>query len=274
MGMRKTLAEGKVKRGDLFVRFLPRRHFTQPPIRLTGFHQIQTKFTSVNGQDSTNLPYDPKAPIAVQVHASIASSLHNLRTSDDPAQAESTYFDSLILHSPLPTLAATLEAWRACESHVPASIKHLGISNAPLPVLHALCDAARVKPAVVQNRFHRDTGYEGELRRFCRERGIVFQGFWTLTANPFLLKAGPVVALAKTATVEREVALYALVMGLRGVVVCNGTRTHMQEDLEGLASVREWAGAEAYEWENLVKKFKELVNDQDKKMAMARDDVV
>src|ERR1700675_3567710 len=38
---------------------------------------LQTKFTFKNGQDH-RLPYDPKAPIAVQVEQSFASSLEHL----------------------------------------------------------------------------------------------------------------------------------------------------------------------------------------------------
>ena len=52
-------------------------------------------------------------------------------------------------------------------------------------------------PAVLQNRFHAETGYDRELREFCRARGIIYQSFWTLTANPHLLTHETVRALAR-----------------------------------------------------------------------------
>ena len=46
---------------------------------------------------------------------------------------------------------------------------------------------ARVKPAVLQNRFYADSGYDVELRRFCDVHGVVYQSFWTLTGNRDIL---------------------------------------------------------------------------------------
>ena len=40
---------------------------------------------------------------------------------------------------------------------------------------------------MLQNRFYVDSGYDLELRQFCREQGITYQTFWTLTANPHVL---------------------------------------------------------------------------------------
>ena len=40
-------------------------------------------------------------------------------------------------------------------------------------LLRALYEAAAIKPAIVQNRFYRDTGYDKALRAHCRERGFV-----------------------------------------------------------------------------------------------------
>ena len=53
---------------------------------------LQTKFTSLNGQDPMRIPYDAGAPLEEQVRQSLAKSLQNLRTD---------YLDSLILHSPM-----------------------------------------------------------------------------------------------------------------------------------------------------------------------------
>jgi hypothetical protein len=55
---------------------------------------LQTKFTSLGGQDPAHVPYDHTAPIEEQVAQSLAASLQNLGTD---------YIDSLVLHSPLAT---------------------------------------------------------------------------------------------------------------------------------------------------------------------------
>lgn len=62
--------------------------------------------------------------------------------------------------------------------------RQLGISNIyELDVLEQLFQDAKVKPSVVQNRFYADTGHDHQIRAWCREQGIVYQSFWTLTAN-------------------------------------------------------------------------------------------
>ena len=151
---------------------------------------LQTKFTSLSGQDQQRVPYDATAPLADQVAQSFQASLRNLQTS---------YIDALLLHSPLPTTQQTLEAWCAMESIVDAgAVTRLGISNCyDLTTLDALCRSVRVLPTVVQNRFYAQTNYDVAIRAFCRERGIVYESFWTLSANPQLLASTAVAALAR-----------------------------------------------------------------------------
>ena len=187
---------------------------------------IQTKFTPVSGQDPYRTPYDPHAPLAEQVTQSFATSLSNLATS---------YLDCLVLHSPLADAKRTAEAWRAMEAISDAhGARQLGISNCyNLEYLEALHRSARVKPAVVQNRFYAETGYDREIRVFCAERGIVYQSFWTLTANPHLLAHETVAALAaKYARTPAQILFRYLTQ--EGVVPLTGTTSeaHMREDLE------------------------------------------
>src|SRR3989440_5711812 len=83
---------------------------------------LQTKFTFRGGQDH-RLPYDPKAPIAVQVEQSFASSLEHLGTG---------VIDSYALHGPTQRAglgAADWEAWRAMEAiHDSGRARLLGVS--------------------------------------------------------------------------------------------------------------------------------------------------
>lgn len=103
---------------------------------------IQTKFTSFNGQDHNNMPYYPTASISDQVHTSIKSSLKNMRPLAEVSSSQSTIVDCLVLHSLLPTMAYTLEAWRAAETYVPHNIPYLGTSKVTLDILEQVYDAA------------------------------------------------------------------------------------------------------------------------------------
>jgi diketogulonate reductase-like aldo/keto reductase len=185
---------------------------------------LQTKFTPVSGQDPLKIPYDPKAPLPEQVSQSFAASLRNLRT---------TYLDGLILHSPLANSKQTLEAWRAMESLVDGGIRCLGISNCyQLAELQALFRSAVIKPSLVQNRFYADTRYDREIRAFCRQHRIVYQSFWTLTANPHLLAHSTITGLAsKYGRTPAQVLFRYLAQS--DVVPLTGTRSesHMREDL-------------------------------------------
>ncbi|KXS94924.1 hypothetical protein AC578_3932 [Pseudocercospora eumusae] len=238
-GIRDAIEAGKISREDLY---------------------LQTKYTSISGQDPTKLPYDPKSSITDQVNASVASSLHNLRHTEDGS--EQPYLDCLVLHSPLSTMARTQEAWKAMETHVPHAVRTLGISNCyDLPVLQALYESATVKPSVVQNRFYARTGYDAGIRAFCNEKGVIYQSFWTLTANPRLLKSTPVSSVAHLVQVSMPVALYSLVLGLGNVRILNGTKntSNMIEDLVGVDAVKEWSLTNIGVWNQVLEEFQSLL---------------
>jgi diketogulonate reductase-like aldo/keto reductase len=142
--------------------------------------------------------------------------------------------DCLVLHSPLPTTQQTLEVWRACESLVDTRrVLQLGISNCYAAAeLDHLWRKARIKPAVVQNRFYADTGYDREVRAFCRQHRIVYQSFWTLSANPQVLAHATVTALAADHGKTPAQILFRYLTQI-DVVPLTGTRTenHMRDDL-------------------------------------------
>ncbi len=186
---------------------------------------LQTKFTPAEGQDPQSIPYDPAAPLAEQVAESFAVSLRNLGTG---------YVDSYVLHSPLFPFARLLEVWRAMETvAADGGARQLGISNCyDLGTLKRLYETAEIKPAVLQNRFYADTGYDTELRAFCDANGIIYQSFWSLTANPRLLGSEPVIRAAMQRRVTPPQIFYAYLLA-KGIVPLDGTTSpeHMQEDL-------------------------------------------
>lgn len=211
------------------------------------------------GQGKT-APYELRAPLVDQVHQSVRSSLRNFTYSGNEP-----YIDSFVMHSPLETLEDTLTVWRTLETYVPHKIRKLGISNVTLPVLQSLYDGAMEKPCVVQNRFHEETDFEVDLRAFCKARGIIFQSFWTLSANPTLVSSRPVSRVAKEADVEVEAAYYALVLGLENVVILDGTTNtaHMRDDLEGIEKVGAWAETSGSgSWTQALKEFKGLIGEE------------
>ncbi len=186
---------------------------------------LQTKFTPLSGQDPQRIPYDPAAPLPQQVAQSCEVSLQNLRTER---------LDCLVLHSPLPTARQTHEVWQAMEALVDAGkAGQLGISNCyQLRQLESLYNEARIKPAVLQNRFHADTRYDHDLRVYCRKRNIIYQSFWTLSANPHILSHRTVTALADKYQRNAAQILFRFLTQI-GVAPLTGTRsgTHMRDDL-------------------------------------------
>ncbi len=186
---------------------------------------VQTKFTTVSGQDPQQIPYDPTARLAEQVAQSFQASLRNLQT---------TYLDCLVLHSPIADARQAAEVWQAMETIFDAGgVKQLGISNCySLDYLATLYRTTRIKPAVVQNRFYAETGYDRDIRAFCRQHGVIYQSFWTLSANPHILADRKVLALASQYTRTPAQILFRY-LTQEGIVPLTGTKSdaHMRDDL-------------------------------------------
>lgn len=188
---------------------------------------LQTKFTSVNGQDHRT-PYDAKADLKTQVKQSLESSLAHLHTD---------YIDSYVLHGPQyrnQLVNEDWEIWGAIEEHYKAgSVRMIGVSNVNANQLRELCRNSKVKPMLVQNRCFAVLGWDLEVRQICREHGIVYQGFSLLTANQAVLGAPAVKTPAKRlgATPAQVVFAFSLQSAIQ---VLTGTTSakHMEEDLK------------------------------------------
>lgn len=206
---------------------------------------LQTKFTFLPGQDQ-RLPYDPKAPVALQVEQSFASSLDHLHT---------TYLDAYVLHGPMAQHGLSPEdiaAWHAMEAlHAAGKVRLLGISNVSLDQFERLMAVARVKPAIVQNRCYARRGWDRAIREFCRQRSIIYQGFSLLTANRAELQrpavdstsqsrgksanlgsGGTIDAIMARTGATREQVVFRFALHV-GILPLTGTSSeqHMREDL-------------------------------------------
>lgn len=187
---------------------------------------LQTKFTSVNGQDART-PYDAKANLTTQVNQSMVSSLKHLHTD---------YLDSYVLHGPYSRQGLTpqdLEVWAAMEEHLnEGRTRMIGVSNVSADQLDALCSVAVTKPMIVQNRCYAMRGWDSAVREICRKEGIIYQGFSLLTANPHVLESGAVHAMARRLNTGVAQIVFRFAMQI-GMLPLTGTtnQQHMLEDL-------------------------------------------
>lgn len=186
---------------------------------------LQTKFTPLAGQDPRQVPYDKNSPIESQVTQSFEASKKNLQTQ---------YIDSLLLHSPMAPQALLMKVWGAMETIQRAGgARQLGISNCySTEVMMQLYADATIKPAVVQNRFYQETGYDADLRKWCTNHGVIYQSFWTLTANPHILASKTVRTIAQNYN-KTEPQIFFRFLTQIGIVPLTGTcsEQHMREDL-------------------------------------------
>jgi diketogulonate reductase-like aldo/keto reductase len=205
---------------------------------------LQTKFTFAAGQDA-RLPYDPRAPVAEQVEQSFRSSLEHLGTD---------YLDSYVLHGPSQGRGlgrADWDAWRAFEGLAESGrTRYLGVSNVSLEQLRALCDGARRPPAFVQNRCYARTGWDRDVRLFCRAQGITYQGFSLLTANARELARPAVQRIAARSgrSVPEVVFAFALAAGMLPLTGSSNAQ-HLRQDLD--ASTLELSPEEVNAFERL-----------------------
>lgn len=188
---------------------------------------LQTKFTPVNGQDHRT-PYDVNASLATQVAQSFESSLAHLHTD---------YLDSYVLHGPYYRRGVGPEDWEVWEAleHLYESkrTKMIGVSNVSADQLTLLCERAKHKPMVVQNRCYAAFGWDKAVRDICRTHHILYQGFSLLTANRDVFTEPDVRAMAAKygAGLAQLIFRFALQTGM---VPLTGTTNpqHMAEDLQ------------------------------------------
>lgn len=208
-GLAAAYRGGIVKRADLF---------------------LQTKFTYRPGQDH-RLPYDPTAQLSVQVAQSMASSLEHLGTD---------YVDSYLLHGPASNYGwtnADAEVWEAMKKERDTGrTRLLGVSNVSLPHLEQMETAHSELPAFVQNRCYARLGWDRDIRLFCRERNMTYEGFSLLTANLEVLHHSFVATLAARAGAAPAQIIFAFARRI-GILPLTGTSNaqHMKQDLESSA---------------------------------------
>lgn len=208
--VQRALDEGLVKRDELF---------------------LQTKFTHIGGQDH-RLPYEPDAPVKVQVQQSFESSRGHLGK-----------IDSLLLHGPSRRFGLAdvdVEAYEAmAEILNRGEVNVVGVSNVSADQLREFCDIGP-RPHFVQNRCFARLGWDAEVREVCQAEGIVYQGFSLLTANIQELNQPQVRQLAARRNLTLPQLVFAFAKQL-GMLPLTGTSDplHMKQDLAALSEVLE-----------------------------------
>ena len=188
---------------------------------------LQTKFTPVNGQDHRT-PYDASADLTTQVQQSFESSLTHLHTD---------YVDSYVLHGPYSRWGlgeSDREVWAAMEElYQSGKTKMIGISNVTAGQLTQLCEEARIRPMVVQNRCYAALGWDREVREICQAHGIIYEGFSLLTANRDVVADPDIRAIAKRLGASPAQVVFRFAMQI-GMLPLTGTtrEQHMKEDLQ------------------------------------------
>jgi diketogulonate reductase-like aldo/keto reductase len=187
---------------------------------------LQTKYTYQPGQDH-RLPYDPTADLSTQVAQSMTSSLQHLGTD---------YVDSYVLHGPASGHGWTewdTEVWAAMVKERDAGrTRLLGVSNVSLRHLRQMAALGHEAPAFVQNRCFARLGWDRDVRSYCTERKIRYQGFSLLTANPEVLHHAVAVGIAARCEATPAQVVFRFAQEI-GMLPLTGTSdaAHMKQDL-------------------------------------------
>lgn len=225
---------------------------------------IQTLFLarSVNGygtqncklEDEDACPPSPDLSIEDQVHLSIRSSLHNL---------QSDYINAVLVHNfraKLQPYEENLRAWKVLEGYVDrGTVKQLGIVSVhDKKYLMKLHEDVRIKPAIVQNRFHSNRDYDINLRPLFKNLGMANQLFWILTGSSGgRVRRNEIVnTIAKKNNVSPQILLYSFTMEIGGVpLIGSKSVTHMKEDVDALVKHKlKWEDADLIAMAGVINK--------------------
>jgi len=180
-----------------------------------------------------------KLSIAEQVHASVQMSLQNLQTS---------YLDALVFHNfraKVSNREHILQAWTVLEEYVESGIiHHLGLTSIHDPTWFADFyhhPRVRIKPTIVQNRFHANRQYDtGPMQDIFHPNNhnnkqlhypnLQVQRFWVLNGSSGYGRKNR--AMADTKGVTPEQLLLGFVMSMDETCLVGTTSVqHMQDDL-------------------------------------------
>jgi diketogulonate reductase-like aldo/keto reductase len=112
----------------------------------------------------------------------------------------------------------------------------LGVSNVGLDQLQELHSKAEIKPSYVQNRCFATTSWDRAIREFCKEHGLIYQGFSLLTANAQVFRQPIVKRLVQQYDTTPAQLIFRFAKQI-GMWPLTGTTNpeHMREDLDSFS---------------------------------------
>jgi len=109
----------------------------------------------------------------------------------------------------------------------------LGVSNVSLEHLQQMASTDAELPLFVQNRCYARLGWDRDVRQFCGEHKIIYQGFSLLTANREVMNHPLVGEMASIVNATPAQVVFSFARSV-GILPLTGTSSaeHMREDLE------------------------------------------
>jgi len=194
---------------------------------------LQTCFVPFdkNHQDFKKQPDDPDelpTDIEHQVKLSVEASLKNLQTD---------YVDALIFNNfraKLWNKDEILKAWKVLETYVDqGTVKQLGLTSVhDIEWFESFTNSTRIKPTIVQNRFHSNRQYDVPRQETFAKHGIQVQRFWLLNGSSGYGKKNAEMAKQKGVTPCQLMLAFVMSMGSETCLVGPKALQHMKDDVE------------------------------------------
>lgn len=162
-----------------------------------------------------------------QVRLSIQTSLQNLQTS---------YIDALLFNNFRAKLWDTkeiLRAWKVLEEYVEQGIiGQLGLTSVhDVNWFETFYNSTRIKPTIVQNRFHSNRQYDVPMQETFAKHDIWVQRFWLLNGSSGMGRGNQDMATKKGVTPAQLMLAFTMSLSQTALV---GTKSlqHMKDDVE------------------------------------------
>lgn len=194
---------------------------------------LQTSFVPFDEKngDFKRQPSDPEIlpdTTEEQVRLSVETSLKNLQTN---------YIDALVFNNNKAKRSETseiLKAWKVLEDYVDRGIiLKLGITSIhDAEWFETFWNSTRIKPAIVQNRFHTNRKYDVNMQETFAKHGVWVQRFWLLNGSSAMGRNNKGMAEQKGVTAAQLMLGFVMSMGSQTCLVGTRKLQHMKDDVE------------------------------------------
>mmetsp|Transcript_7451 Transcript_7451/g.15433 ORF Transcript_7451/g.15433 Transcript_7451/m.15433 type:complete len:383 (+) Transcript_7451:297-1445(+) len=163
-----------------------------------------------------------------QVKVSVQTSLENLKTD---------YIDAYLFHNFRAKMWDTEEihkAWKVLETYVEEGVIHkLGLTSIhDAQWFETFYNNTKIKPTIVQNRFHSNRKYDVPMQETFAKHDIWVQRFWLLNGSSSMGKKNEEMATEKAVTPAQLMLAFAMSLGSQTCLVGTRSPKHMKDDLE------------------------------------------